>query len=75
MNLNNFDKKQDLYKKLDELKEAREFLKTAIHHNFYNRLATDRLYEKFKDVNRKIEKVRYLIKKEQLKDEKSREKI
>lgn len=70
MDLKDYKHENDLYKQLADLKEAREFIKNAIHHNFYNRTVVDNLYVKFHDVNKKILKIKYQIKKERLKNEK-----
>ena len=60
MDLKDYKHENDLYKQLADLKEAREFIKNAIHHNFYNRTVVDNLYVKFHDVNKKIlEKIKH----------------
>ena len=59
-----FEDNRSLYQQLEDLKEAKKILYSAIHNNFYNDCIRQGLYEKVMKVNKKMDYVRYLIKKE-----------
>lgn len=64
---------RSLYQQLEDLKEAKKILYSAIHNNFYNEMVRQGLYLKVAQVNKKIDYIRYLMKKEKkerAKDEK-----
>ncbi|MGN1301524.1 MAG: hypothetical protein ACI4U9_03260 [Clostridia bacterium] len=59
-----FEDNRSLYQQLEDLKEAKKILYSAIHNNFYNDSIRQGLYEKVMKVNKKMDYIRYLIKKE-----------
>lgn len=68
-----FKEQRSLYQQLEDLKEAKKILYSAIHNNFYNDMVRQGLYEKVAKVNKKIDYIKYLMKKErkeQMKNEK-----
>lgn len=71
--MDNFKDNRSLYQQLEDLKEAKKILYSAIHNNFYNEMVRQGLYVKVAKVNKKIDYIRYLMKKEkkeQMKNEK-----
>ena len=62
--MNNFKDGRSLYQQLEDLKEAKKILYSAIHNNFYNEMIRQGLYLKVEKVNKKIDYIRYLMKKE-----------
>ena len=62
--MNKFKDNRSLYQQLEDLKEAKKILYSAIHYNFYNDMIRQGLYVKVTKVNKKIDYIRYLIKKE-----------
>jgi hypothetical protein len=71
--MDNFKDNRSLYQQLEDLKEAKKILYSAIHNNFYNEMVRQGLYLKVAKVNKKIDYIRYLMKKEKrarAKDEK-----
>lgn len=62
--MDNFKDNRNLYEQLEDLKEAKKILYSAIHNNFYNDMIRQGLYVKVAKVNKKIEYIRYLMKKE-----------
>ena len=57
----------DLYSRLQDLKEGKKILERAMHNNFYNRTIYDQLFHKLDKVNAqikviKIELMKYKIK-------------
>ena len=71
--MDNFKDNRSLYQQLEDLKEAKKILYSAIHNNFYNEMVRQGLYLKVAKVNKKIDYIRYLMKKEkkeQMKNEK-----
>lgn len=71
--MDNFKDNRSLYQQLEDLKEAKKILYSAIHNNFYNEMVRQGLYLKVAKVNKKIDYIRYLMrkeKKEQAKNEK-----
>lgn len=67
---NNFKETRSLYQQLEDLKEAKKILYSAIHNNFYNDMIRQGLYEKVDKVNKQINNIRYLMKKEKEMNEK-----
>lgn len=71
--MDNFKDNRSLYQQLEDLKEAKKILYSAIHNNFYNEMVRQGLYLKVAKVNKKIDYIRYLMRKEKrerAKDEK-----
>ena len=71
--MDNFKDNRSLYQQLEDLKEAKKILYSAIHNNFYNDMIRQGLYVKVAKVNKKIDYIKYLMKKEkkeQMKNEK-----
>lgn len=68
--MDKFKDNRSLYQQLEDLKEAKKILYSAIHNNFYNSVIRQGLYEKVKKVDKKINNIRYLIKKEKELNEK-----
>lgn len=71
--MDKFKDNRSLYQQLEDLKEAKKVLYSAIHNNFYNEMVRQGLYLKVEKVNKKIAYIRYLMKKEkkeQMKNEK-----
>lgn len=62
--MNKFKDNRSLYQQLEDLKEAKKILYSAIHNNFYNEMLRQGLYLKVEKVNKKIDYIRYLMKKE-----------
>ena len=62
--MDNFKDNRSLYQQLEDLKEAKKILYSAIHNNFYNDMVRQGLYVKVAKVNKKIDYIRYLMKKE-----------
>lgn len=62
--MDNFKDNRSLYQQLEDLKEAKKILYSAIHNNFYNEMVRQGLYLKVAKVNKKIDYIRYLMKKE-----------
>ena len=67
---NNLKETRSLYQQLEDLKEAKKILYSAIHNNFYNDMIRQGLYEKVDKVNKQIKNIRYLMKKEKEMNEK-----
>ena len=71
--MDKFKDNRSLYQQLEDLKEAKKILYSAIHNNFYNEMIRQGLYAKVAQVNKKIDYIKYLMKKEKkerAKDEK-----
>ena len=62
--MDKFKDNRSLYQQLEDLKEAKKILYSAIHNNFYNDMIRQGLYVKVAKVNKKIEYIKYLMKKE-----------
>lgn len=62
--MDNFKDNRSLYQQLEDLKEAKKILFSAIHNNFYNEMVRQGLYVKVAKINKKIDYIRYLMKKE-----------
>ena len=62
--MDKFKDNRSLYQQLEDLKEAKKILYSAIHNNFYNEMIRQGLYLKVEKVNKKIDYIRYLMKKE-----------
>lgn len=62
--MDKFKDNRSLYQQLEDLKEAKKILYSAIHNNFYNEMVRQGLYTKVEKVNKKIDYIRYLMKKE-----------
>lgn len=69
--MDKFKDNRSLYQQLEDLKEAKKILYSAIHNNFYNDMVRQGLYEKVAKVNKKMDYIRYLIKKEKKEQEKN----
>ena len=69
--MDKFKDNRSLYQQLEDLKEAKKILYSAIHNNFYNDMIRQGLYVKVAKVNKKIEYIRYLMKKEKKEQEKN----
>ena len=69
------DKKlNELYSKLNDLKEGKRILENAMHHNFYNKEIYNSLFLKLNKINQKIKEVKAELVKEK-NCEKSRKNI
>lgn len=62
--MDNLKDNRSLYEQLEDLKEAKKILYSAIHNNFYNDTIRQGLYVKVSKVNKKIDYIKYLMKKE-----------
>ena len=71
--MDNFKDDRSLYQQLEDLKEAKKILYSAIHNNFYNEMVRQGLYAKVAKVNKKIDYIRYLMKKEKKEQEKKKD--
>lgn len=71
--MDNFKDDISLYQQLEDLKEAKKILYSAIHNNFYNEMVRQGLYAKVAKVNKKIDYIRYLMKKEKKEQEKKKD--
>ena len=69
--MDKFKDNRSLYQQLEDLKEAKKILYSAIHNNFYNEMVRQGLYLKVAKVNKKIDYIRYLIRKEKKEQEKN----
>lgn len=71
--MNNFNDNRSLYQQMEDLKEAKKILYSAIHNNFYNDMLRHGLYEKVNKINKKIDCIKYLMKKEAKEQKKNEE--
>jgi len=67
-------KLNELYSKLNDLKEGKRILENAMHHNFYNKEIYNSLFLKLNKINQKIKEVKAELVKEK-NCEKSRKNI
>lgn len=69
--MDKFKDNRSLYQQLEDLKEAKKILYSAIHNNFYNEMVRQGLYTKVAVVNKKIDYIKYLMRKEKKEQEKN----
>ena len=69
--MDKFKDNRSLYQQLEDLKEAKKILYSAIHNNFYNEMVRQGLYAKVAVVNKKIDYIKYLMRKEKKEQEKN----
>lgn len=63
--MNEHDKKlNEIYTRLNDLKEGKRLIENLMHKNFYNRVEYARLFEKVKKINAKIKETKEELEKE-----------
>ena len=65
----------ELYRKLQELRQGKRILESAMHNCFYNKTVYNRLFDKLDIQNQKIKEVKKELAKEKRDYEKSRKDI